>query len=228
MGRGSSGLKNGGGHAVTEVAVQSGITVKLNMPLIYGDKDPAITGNLRNVLEAQEAKHLNDSIEYGYGAYDNGDVVMNELVGTSEGVRVPVYVLNESVAFTHSHPRGAREDAYMIGGTFSKGDMDLFSLYAVRTYRASAAEGTYSITKSEKFNAKGFFSYYKNKFDSNMNDFMQKRENLKKRSARGEFSSYDDYLKHYSAAFNDMLISNHNALREGQSKYGYSYTLERR
>ncbi len=83
MGRGSSGAKGGSGSGgqqiVTQVVTQGGQTLDLSsMPLVYGDKDAAITGAVRSVLEAQEQKRSKAKIEYGIITDANGNIIGNE------------------------------------------------------------------------------------------------------------------------------------------------------
>lgn len=231
MGRGSS-KANGGGSglmAVTTVTTQDGTVLDLSEnPLVYGTNDAAVTGALRNAIEAQETKRLPMVTEYGLVLDGNGNPIGSERHGGKNSVRIPTWTLNsdQAAAFTHNHPRGKGEKG-LLGGTFSDADLDGFSREKVKTYRASAAEGTYSITKTAGFNGRAF-----NSFQNNLNrqceaQHNQRHSQLKKDLRSGKID-YNTYRQGHANSFNKMLVDLHNGLLAGQSQYGYTYTLEAR
>lgn len=225
MGRGTS--KGGGANSVNEVTVQSGNVVKLNSPLVYGDKDPNVDGAMRASLEKQEAKRLKSKIEYGYPVGEDGKTKFGgEIRGGRDGVAVPVYALQNSAAYTHNHPRGKGEEND-LGGTFSTQDITVFANYNVKTFRASAAEGTYSISKGKNFDGMGLKAYMNSMSAKNDTVKNQQYTKLLDKCRFGEIK-WSDFNMEQSKIFNDYLIAEHNALLAGQKKYGYSYTLERR
>lgn len=133
----------------------------------------------------------------------------------------------------------------MLGGTFSSGDIDNFTTYNQKTYRATASEGTYSITKGKNFDASGLKAYYKARHDRYETEYKSAVKLLRATynkevssiSSSGKTMSeksveYDKAWKRYNdaanRAFNARVIKGHNALIEGQQKYGYTYTLEKR
>ena len=232
MGRGTSkagGNKASGPNgltAISSVTVQSGDTIQLDSPLMYGSKDAAVTGRQRELLEEQEAKRLSAKIEYGQVVGDDR-LIGSEYRGGKDSVHVPFFLLNtENAAFTHNHPRGKGEEG-CLGGTFSEADLDVFANRNLKTFRASAAEGTYSITKTDNFKKSEFKAYKsqvsskaianKKKADSELADMVYKGK-----------ISYNEYLAGKTKNFNNLLVEVHNGLLAGQKQYGYNYTLEGR
>jgi hypothetical protein len=231
MGRGSSKSGGGGGGLTpkTQVVTQDGTVLDLSdNPLVYGKADAAVTGALRNALEAQESKRLKMVTEYGLVVDANGDPIGSERHGGRSSVAIPTWTLNsdKAAAFTHNHPRGSGE-AGQLGGTFSDADLDGFSREKVRTYRASAAEGTYSITKTASFNGRAF-NTFQHGLQSQMEAAHNQRHSQLKADLRSGKINYKTYLQGHTNSFNKMLVDLHNGLLAGQSQYGYTYTLEAR
>lgn len=225
---GSSSLGAGGGVPKTSVTTQDGTTLDLtDTPLIYGDKDPAVTGKMREALEAQEAKRLGAKIEYGLGIREDGTTIIKEFKGGKDSIRsIPALLFNVAAAFTHNHPRGKGEDG-QLGGTFSTGDLFTFAGNKVKTVRASAAEGTYSITKTNKFNSTSFRRFMTDNDNKAQSAHRERMGKLADKVRNGQIK-YDDYIKQTTKSFNTMLIDIHNGLRSGQKEHGYTYTLEER
>ena len=231
MGRGNS-KSSGSTFNATTVVTQGGITLDLTKtPLVMGQKEKEVQGALRTALETQENKRRYAKIEYGMHYDDNGNPIMPEKRGGKNGVGMPYWAYQRATAMTHNHPRGKGEEGN-IGGTFSVEDMSTFTKFNnLKTMRAAAPEGTYSITKSKNFNAKGFSSFARS--SSNQRD-KEYKDTIKKLSMTfaqeqqaGQNPSYRKYKRDCSKAFNKMLIDCHNDLISGQKQYGYSYTLER-
>lgn len=228
MGRGSSGLNGGAGMAVKSIPLSSGGTIELTTPLVYGDKDPNVTGALREALEKQESKRQNAKIEFGYPVDAGGNAVYGEFRGGGGSVGIPQWVINRSKAYTHNHPRAKKGEEGELGGTFSAADLDIFAdRNNLKTFRASAKEGTYSISKGKNFDAKGLKSYINGKQKENEIAMNKKHSELADKVYSGKMS-YKDYSKECSNIFNEYLVAEHNALLSGQKQYGYNYTLERR
>lgn len=174
MGTGRSGIDNRmATNAKNKVVVQSGDEISLDSPLIYGQKDAAISGDVRTALEAQETKRLKAKTEYGLMFGKSGEPVMSEVHGGKGSVSIPheAFLIKDGI-FTHNHPRG-KGDEGVLGGTFSTADMKIFAETPTRTMRASAAEGTYSITKTLSFDKAGFNSYI-SKIDSTASATLEK------------------------------------------------------
>lgn len=129
-------------------------------------------------------------------------------------------------AMTHNHPRTGNESG-LLGGTFSTSDLNNFVRFSQTTYRATAAEGTYSISKLKGFDSRNFKQYYTSESAKNRGAYSTTMTSLNS-SYRSGSMSYDDYRAEAHRAFNTYLVAEHNSLRAGQKLYGYHYTLERR
>lgn len=225
-GRGSSSGKNGIGYTATKIIGQGGAEIDLtDTPLRYTGNDAAITGKAREVLEAQEKKRLEAAVEYAYGVDADGNVI-GEKRGGKASCAVPYNLWVDGGTLTHNHPRTGDEKG-TLGGTFSTADIKGLVAYDVRTMRASAAEGTYSITKSKNFNGNGLISYRRQLERSANAAAKQKVQEAGERYKRGEISQ-TQLMSVAKKASNAALVSIHNGLIAGQSTYGYTYTLERR
>lgn len=207
--------------------MQSGRTIQLEKPLVYGDKDAAITGDLRTALEAQEEKRLKAKVEYGACYDDDGNLVGSEAKGGRGSVRIYSQLSPSATTMTHNHPRGKNEEDN-LGGTFSEADCRGFARFPQqRTMRASAAEGTYSMTKGPNFNGTGFLSFVRSAEAKATKAHADREKALRSDLSTGKIS-FATYLSSHDSSFNTFLIDMHNAYLEGQSTYGYTYTLERR
>ena len=230
-GRGGSSGGGGGKSSVARLMTQSGIEADLSEnPLVYSDSNSEMTDAQRKTIEAHESKRLNAKIEYSYTVDKDGDVIGIENRGGTSGVRTPASDLNHSDAtFTHNHPRSNNNagERGVIGGTFSPADMDAFTSTKVKTFRASAYEGTYSIAKKSNFDSRGFSSYFK-EADRNSTAKYNAKHNALKKDYDSYKISWNTYISEHAKIFNGMLVENHNALLAGQKKYGYSYGLEAR
>ena len=233
MGRGTSkagiGARGGGmSKGVTSVSVGNTTIDLTGIPLVYGDKDAGVTGKARTVVEAWEDKRGKNKIEYNISVDQDGNIVGDEVKGGRNSVRVPLYALGADMIHTHIHPRAGENEQGVLGGTFSTGDLFNFANYDVATYRAKAKEGTYSITKTKDFNKnQGFKAYVKDIHDKHDNILSETMKNARSK-LKNKTDTYEQYSKEFDKAFNTFLVSMHNDLLEGQKKYGYTYTLERR
>ena len=228
MGRGTSkaGGNKGraGNNGLSIIPVEGGGTIDLgDTPLVYGDLDAAVTGNVRKAIDDWENKRIKNKIEYNMSVDENGDQIGKEVRGGKGSVRVPVAQLQEGATHTHIHPR---EESGLLGGTFSDGDLDNFATYDVKTYRARAKEGAYSITKQSNFNQKDFKSYVDTLYHNERATLDNSTSGFLRKMRMDNSYTYKDYSNDYNKAFNTFLVSVHNGLLEGQKKYGYSYTLE--
>lgn len=216
---------------VTSVVTQSGQTVDLtDTPLIYGDNDPTISGALRNAVESQEKKRLSAKIEYAIVYDSGGNALISEAKGGKSGVRISVIALNRGEVMTHNHPRGKGEEG-VLGGTFSYADLNTFASRNFRTIRASAAEGTYSMTKTSGFDPAAFKKFAKgvsDKHDTIYRDAMTKLNSEAGAKIRRGEMAWTDYKAQADKLFNAMLVGCHNDMLAGQKQYGYTYTLEGR
>lgn len=194
-------------------------------PLHYGGKDPNLTGKVRTAIEEFEDKRYKNKIEFSRFVDANGNII-EENKGGKGSVRATLHARQTAEAMSHNHPRSGNENG-TLGGTFSTGDLNNFVNYNQTTYRATASEGTYSISKLKGFDGKGFKQYFTSENSKNRAAYKQAISGLNS-SYRSGGMSWKDYNAAANKAFNAYLVSEHNSLRAGQKLYGYHYTLERR
>ena len=205
------------------------------IPLVYGKNDAAVMGAARVAVEAQEKKRITAKIEYCNGYRNDGTAVAPETKGGSGSVS-PTYTQISAPIYTHNHPR----EAGILGGTFSigsvhfsrgqkyvTGDLAVFTETRNRTMRASAKEGTYSITKGPNFDGAGALKYMRKIEAKADKAHFDRGTALTDRLRRGEITR-EQYKAEYARSFNTMLVELHNGFMAGASQYGYTYTLERR
>lgn len=226
-GRGATSSAGRGGNVVKSIVTQGGFTVDLsNNPLRYGKNDSALSGTKRELIEDFEKRRGKAKIEYSMLVDENGNV-LEENKGSRTSVGASLSARQKAEVLTHNHPRGKGEE-FAIGGTFSEGDLNNFTKYNTKTYRASANEGTYSISKGKNFDSKGFKEYYNREFKNNMAKMDSVRQKINNKYRNGDFKSYNDYKNAFYNEFNNLLVNNHNSLLAGQKQFGYTYTLERK
>lgn len=107
---------------------------------------------------------------------------------------------------THNHPSG-------YGGTFSDADIRAATSFGVKSMRASAAEGVYSLRRTGKARPKAFAQA----LDSSLPALRQKMRGVLKRFDNGKNS--DIVLR---KLWVDVL---HRWYRKNAPKYGYEYTF---
>lgn len=232
MGRGRSGSTAG----VTKLTGTDGKPIYLDTPLVYGGDDTALSGTIRSVIEDFESKRYRNKVEFARVVDENGRVI-EERRGGRGSVGISVRAANAGKVLSHNHPRSGG----LLGGTFSVEDISGFVRADLSIYRATAAEGTYSIAKGRNFNFHGLLEYYKQAHKENFAKYQEATKDsndsynaVSKAYRKGEktyaevMTAYDKAVEVNNKAFNQFLVANHNALRDGQKKYGYTYTLERR
>lgn len=224
----SYGSKSGGGggyDVAYSAAGQGGAHIDLaDNPLRYGTRDTAVSGAMRSAIEKQERKRQTAKVEYAYAMDENGNLI-GEKRGGRGSCSVPYSFWTENGILTHNHPRTGDEIG-ILGGTFSVPDIKQVALRGIKTMRASAAEGTYSITKGKNFNGQGLLEY-RRKLDRETRKVAKaKVQEAGERYKRGEIS-YSELQAVAKKASNASLVSIHNGLIAGQKEYGYTYTLER-
>lgn len=224
MGRGSSGGRGSvgaGGKQLMTLEVGEDVIDLTNSPLTYGQKDAALTGEARKAVEAFEDKRWKNKIEYSQLIKNDGTVVESNKGGKGS-VASSIWAHNQADVLTHNHPR----EPGVIGGTFSPGDLNNFSKFKQTTYRATAKEGTYSISKGTNFDSKlaGAYNLFAKK---NAADLSAKAKDLTK-SFKDKKITYEQYRKSYRGLVNENLVNYHNWLLSNQKTYGYTYTLEGR
>lgn len=220
---GGSGSSGGGAVYTGDTSLNiNGDQIDLsNSPLIYGDLDSALAGNARTVIEQFESRRYGMKSEYSRFIDSNGNIIEDNhggksTVGASYNARMT------ADAMSHNHPRGNG----VIGGTFSDADISNFARFNQKTYRATAKEGTYSISKTGFFN-KRVATDYKN--------YVKPRAAQLKADGKRIIADYNnrkigysDAVKQLNSLNNAFLVDTHNWLLNNQSNYGYTYTLERR
>ena len=224
-GRGSNG-SGGGSQNVYTVTTQSGDTITLNNPLVYSaDKKAGLLQSQKDALDRFYGRHKGSKIEYGVLIDGKGNIILEKRGGRGT-VGMPMSDYNRAFVQEHLHPRGKGEEA-QIGGTFSKGDLQTFADTYIRTMRAAAYEGTYSITKASGFDPIKFIQFQKNMHEETQKKYKSQDAAVGKLLLNGSIT-YDEYEKARNMNFNNYLVDRHNALLAGQKAYGYTYGLERR
>ena len=220
--RGAGSGRVGSGGRIT--SFQDGdTTIDLSdSPLTYGGKDKALTGKAREAIEQFENNRYKNKIEYSTFVSDDGTVIENNKGGRGS-VGASYSARQTADAMSHNHPRGEG----VIGGTFSTGDMGNFVKYNQHTYRATAKEGTYSISKDKNFDGNGFLSAF-SKASREIDSSASKENRLLNSKVRTGEITYEQAIKQNRSINNKMLVSMHNWLLDNQKKYNYTYTLEKR
>lgn len=251
MGTGSSGKSTSGkrgGNAKkppewttrNELTAQDGSKIDLSdNPLKYGQKDAALTGKAREALEAFENRRYNNKIEFSRFVDADGNVIEDNKGGRGS-VSASYSARMTADAMSHNHPRSGNGIG-LLGGTFSQADLRNFGQFNQTTYRATALEGTYSISKRTGFNAEGLNQYYQAEVQriekaehAVMRPYERAYDSAYKAYRKGEGTfekaqkAYNTYHSEYQKSFNRSLVAFHEALIAGQEKYGYTYTLEGR
>ena len=223
MAKGASGGRRGG-VAKGELTLPDGTKIEFDGELRYGGKDAAVPDAVREKLDAWETNRYKNKIEYAMAWNEDGEELGKESRGGNGSVKSPYsYHSTPNSIFSHNHPRGEG----MLGGTFSDDDLRNFANGNNKTMRATAKEGTYSISRGKNFDADGF----KQHVSKSHNDFVKAGRTSKDKIQ----SDYNDGKITYEQAtlklakdFNSRLVSLHQSYLDGQKKYGYKYTLEKR
>lgn len=198
-------------------------TISFDGDLRYTDNDNRFSDVQRKAIEAWENKRVKNKIEYAT-AVDRSGKSLGEAKGGKGSVKTPIWWKQTTDnVFSHIHPR----EAGTLGGTFSDGDLRNWARSLIRTYRAVAKEGTYSISKQKGFDGRAFTSFFrvahKNR-ETTMNNTMKQ---LNKDYSSGKID-YNSYSKSFDKVFNNFLVGLHNDLLDNQTKYNYKYHLEKR
>lgn len=220
----SLGVGGQGPKYKNELGLPDGSKIEYEGTLQYGGKDAGLSEAQRASVENWENKRYTNKIEFSIGFDKDGNALGPEAKGGKGSVRTPSLYHNvEGGAFTHNHPR----EAGLLGGTFSQGDLRNFANGKTPNSRATAKEGTYSISKTKNFNREGFLSYVQQAqrdFDSETNT---KGKALREKIKSGKVS-YENIRQESAKVFNTALVNLHNKYLAGQKQFGYTYTLEKR
>lgn len=224
MAKGGRGGRRGGGVAKGELTLPDGSKIEFDGDLVFGGLDKAVPDAVRKNLDDWENKRSKAKIEYAMSYYPDGTPIGKEVRGGKGSVKTPSsYHATEGATFTHNHPRGDG----MLGGTFSGADLRNFAFGGNTTSRATAKEGTYSISKGKNFN-KFAFNQYVAKVEADVRKTYKSEYKKISEKYKNNEISYDQATLMQGKAFNTFLVNLHNAYRDGQKQYGYTYTLEKR
>ena len=230
MAKGSRGGTNNSGGGITRTAsgqldFPDGTKVEFDGDLNYGKKDSTLSPDVRKEIETWENKRRKNKVEYAYSVNPDGTPIGPEIKGGRGSVSTPyAYHNTPDATFTHIHPRGRGQEGY-LGGTFSLADLRNWASKANKTERAAAKEGTYSISKTKKFDAKGFMAMAK-KADADFDSDYKSAIKALNAKYRSRTISAVEWVQGSAKAFNSALVKLHETYRQNQSKYGYVYTLE--
>ena len=229
MGKGKSNINKSSHKASVgeeKVLTSTGEIDLTGMPLVYGEKDPYLTGAGRATIEAFEAKKKGAKVENILLIDENGNSIY-EKRGGRNSVGSPIYYNQQSVALSHNHPRYQPGEEGLLSGTFSNADLLNFVKYDKQiTKRAVGKEGTYSISKTSSFDKTGFATFAKASSKQHVSTYRDEARRIQQ-SFKDKSISWSDYSAGIDKAFNQMLINCHNDLLANQEKYGYHYTLEK-
>ena len=126
---------------------------------------------------------------------------------------------------SHNHNKS---DSGRLGGTFSVADAKVFGKHDnLKTMRATSKEGTYSITKKKGFDKSKFVSYIEKEREKSFSTYTKREGELTRAYESGKMKMID-YKASIQKERNAHNVRMHNVFLQGQSKYGYDYTLERR
>lgn len=227
MAKGSRGEKRSGcgSTAKGELILPNGSKAEFDGELKYYEKDKSITGAQRANLETWEKKRTTAKVEYSICYDDNGNQIGREKRGGKGSVRPDYNAYISDGVGTHNHPRSSDG---LLGGTFSLADGNYFVKSKNKSFRASASEGTYCITKGKNFDKNETIKYFK-ECDAEFQINYRKRVNATKQKYKsGGFASDSDYLNELAKDFNTSLVELHNEYKKGENRCGYTYTLEKR
>ena len=223
-GRGSSNPQGGGNGFEKKGATSlkdGSSTIDLSgSPLRFGKDDARIREKLRAGVEEFEEKYRGSAVEYGATFNENG-YQHTETRGTKTSVKISTLDYDMADTYSHIHPR----EEGILGGTFSETDLSHFAKFHVKTCRAAAKEGTYSISKGKNFDSTGFGEFVKREFGKVTSEAHKTATVLNRKINTMQYETYSQGIKDIN---NKMLVGLHNVLISGQKQFGYKYTLERR
>lgn len=218
MGRGSSGATAG----ITKLTGTDGKPITLDKELRYGG-----TGS---GLNSSAIDRIATDGEWTMAFNEDGNVV--EINGKKIAVQPSTMRKSDVRSLDHSAKDGR------LGGPLTVEELRRFDN---KVLRATAPEGTYTLTKGPKFNDAGLQKYFSKasaaaqaKYDAAMKRAWQKTisveaDHKEGRATRAQVAAARRALKEAERkAYNTMLVEQHDALRSGQKKYGYAYSLVKR
>ena len=218
------GRSGGSGFSTGTLSTEFGDVDLTNIRLKYGKDDSKVDKVIRDKLEIFEDGYINDKKEFSVTYREDGSQVGKIVTGTEHNV-TPIINNDRNLTISHIHPRSGVPNE--LGGTFSVADIGVYADYSnIKTMRAAAKEGIYSITKGAHFDKQGFVDYFKKEQDKNRLQYRKEIAKIRMQVGSGNISAVEA-LRLNSRAFNKYLVANHESLLRGRNKYGYDYTLER-
>ena len=216
----NSSANNSGG------ATLNGVRFDYDGNLKYDKIDNSLSKSARDSIIKWESKRQNSKVEYAFVTDENGVAVANEIRGGKKSTRIYSSMFKNNGILTHIHPRDNINGNH-LGGTFSEADLQTLGMHDIKTIRAVAKEGTYSISKTNNFKRSEFLSYI-----NGMDRKMKMEVSKQVKPIHAEYYSgkitREEANKRSIKVFNTQLVKMHNDLIDNASKYGYNYTLERR
>lgn len=181
-----------------------------------------LTPKALDKCKAVEAKTVKRKTEKMTVIDDDGNVVFEKSGGKgsvsfSRGQAMAM----EGKTITHNHPGE-------FGGTFSHADVNVFTKYGLKSIRAVAKEGTYSIEKTQKAtpqSGKKFRDEYREierKGTSALNSLYKK---IKSKFMRGEISA-DSANEQLGDKRTQICNEHHEYIKRVAESYGYRYYYE--
>lgn len=247
---GSTGSGKSTELGIKNVTMPDGTEIELEDALEYGTD--AGKGRLPQTVTDFENKRRKAKIEYSLLTLSDGTEIESNR-GGSGSVKSSLNARLRADILTHNHPRKGLE-AGLLGGTFSAGngdnvgDITNFVHFNQKTLRAVAGEGTYSITKGANFDGEGLLRAFiaidrqlmqehkktaaqinktrNDTWDSLRDDLQNGKIDTAQFHANSD-AAYEDGNNAIRKSANSMLVKLHNWLLDNQTKYGYTYGLER-
>jgi hypothetical protein len=227
MGRGSSGATAG----VTKLIGADKKPIELDVPLQYGGISGLSSGAIDRIAPLEKS------------TMGEWQMVFNEDGIITDFIKGKKITDAQFAAMRNADVRSIKHTAKAgaLGGTFSAGEINNFGEFNNQVLRAAAKEGTYCISKGKGFNAAGLKAYYakacadaEKKYNTAVRKAFWKSIDVEiahkeGRATHAEVARARRALKDAERkAYNSMLVEQHNALRAGQKRFGYTYSLEKR
>lgn len=181
-----------------------------------------LTQNALDKCKAVEAKTVNRKTEKMTVIDDDGNVTF-EKSGGRGSVR---FTTEQAMAMsgktiTHNHPGE-------FGGTFSSADVSVFTEYGLKSIRAVAKEGTYSLEKTENATLKSgreFRSEYQRIESRSTREIKSTYRDLKNQVMSGKMSA-DAANKQLNDKRTQVCNEHHEYIKRVAESYGYRYYYE--
>lgn len=226
---GRSGSSGRGGSASRIKEIGGGYIDLGDMRLQYGRREK-FNEDIRGKLDKFENEVYTKNREHML-LLDKDGKEISRTVGRTDRVSASSDSdWDSAVEMSHNHPRRPG----LLGGSFSavnedgSGDLAVFTAHQnLKTMRATAKEGTYSMTKRKNFDGEGLKTAATNAFRDITANAQKEHRALKKMAEKGEITKIQ-YHEGLNRINNKAFIQKHNWYLANQSKYGYNYKLERR